>query len=294
MDGFLNIDKPGGMTSFDVIRRIKQIIPRGVKIGHLGTLDPMASGVLPIALGKATRVIPYIDDERKVYIAQLTLGVTSDTQDAWGEISYTGNTIFHQKHLENILKGFTGRLKQIPPMYSAVHYQGKRLYELAREGKTVARDERDITVYELQLLEINHDTELPVIKIQVDCSRGTYVRTLGHDIGTQLGTGALISGLIRICSGNFNITEAHSLENILENKQRLVNYLLPLDYPIQHLPALYIDSEQDIIALSNGQAIVLQDKPPEGLIRMYSGDNLLALARSYERSGMIKAERVFK
>jgi tRNA pseudouridine55 synthase len=294
LDGFLNIDKPRGMTSFDVIRRIKQIIPRGIKIGHLGTLDPMASGVLPIAMGKATRVIPYIDDERKVYIAQLTLGVTSDTQDAWGEISYTGNTNFHKKHLENILKDFTGRLKQIPPMYSAVHYQGKRLYELAREGKTVAREERYITVYELRLLEINQDTELPVIKIQVDCSRGTYVRTLAHDIGTQLGTGALMSGLIRIRSGNFSITEAHSLEKILENKQRLAHYLLPLDHPIQHLPTLNIDSEQDTIALSNGQAIVLKDKPPEGLMRVYAGDKLLALARSYEGSELIKAERVFK
>lgn len=296
MHGFLNVDKPGGMTSFDVIRKIKKIIPRKAKIGHLGTLDPMASGVLPIAVGKATRIIPYIEDERKEYIAQLTLGVVSDTQDAWGHISHTGKKDFQQQQLGDILKEFTGRIKQIPPMYSAVHHQGKRLYELAREGITVTREEREIVIHALQLLEVNQDSDLPVIKIKVVCSRGTYVRTLGHDIGAKLGTGALLSSLIRTRSGMFNIEQAFSLEKILQDKQQINQYLLPLDYPLAHMPAIHINSEQDINAIMNGQAVAIKDRLPDGLVRVYSpGDNLVALARSnYKEPGMIKAERVFK
>lgn len=296
MHGFLNVDKPGGMTSFDVIRKIKQVIPRGVKIGHLGTLDPMASGVLPVALGKATRVIPYIEDEHKVYLAQLTLGAVSDTQDAWGNITYTGNRDFNPEQLQAILKEFTGTTKQLPPMFSAVHHQGKRLYELAREGITVTREEREIIIHDLQVLEIDEETELPVVKIKVDCSRGTYVRTLGHDIGAKLGTGALLSSLIRIRSGMFTIEQASPLEKILQDKQQIDQYLLPLDYPLAHMPAIHIDSRQDIYALTNGQAVAINDQLPEGLMRVYDPENnLVALARNnYEDSGMLKAERVFK
>ncbi|MGS0764309.1 tRNA pseudouridine(55) synthase TruB [Syntrophomonas curvata] len=295
MQGFLNVDKPRGMTSFDVVRKIKKIIPRGIKIGHLGTLDPMAGGVLPLAIGKATRVIPYVEDERKVYIAQFTLGAVSDTQDAWGRVDYTGKKDFRAERLEGILQEFTGRIKQIPPMYSAVHHQGKRLYELAREGITVAREEREIVIHSLEILEINRDAELPVIKIKVDCSRGTYVRTLGHDIGVKLGTGALLSGLVRICSGRFNIEQASPLEKILQDQTSINHYLWPLDYPLTHLPAIQIDSREDLQAIMNGQAVAIKARLPQGLIRVYSPENsLVALARSnHEGAGMIKAERVF-
>ncbi len=296
MHGFLNIDKPQGMTSFEVVKKIKKIIPGKVKIGHLGTLDPMAGGVLPLAIGKATRIIPYIEDERKIYIAQFTLGAVSDTQDAWGRIDYTGKKDFRTEQLEDILQEFTGRIKQIPPMYSAVHYQGKRLYELAREGITVAREEREIVIHSLEILEINRDAELPVVKIKVDCSRGTYVRTLGHDIGVKLGTGALLSGLVRICSGQFNIEQALPLEKILQDQTLINHYLWPLDYPLAHLPAVHIDSGQDMNAIMNGQAVTVKARLPQGLIRVYSPENsLVALARSnYEGVGMIKAERVLK
>ena len=296
MHGFLNIDKPQGMTSFEVVKKIKKIIPGKVKIGHLGTLDPMAGGVLPLAIGKATRIIPYIEDERKIYIAQFTLGAVSDTQDAWGRIDYTGKKDFRTEQLEDILQEFTGRIKQIPPMYSAVHYQGKRLYELAREGITVAREEREIVIHSLEILEINRDAELPVVKIKVDCSRGTYVRTLGHDIGVKLGTGALLSGLVRICSGQFNIEQALPLEKILQDQTLINHYLWPLDYPLAHLPAVQIDSGQDMNAIMNGQAVTVKARLPQGLIRVYSRENsLVALARSnYEGVGMIKAERVLK
>jgi tRNA pseudouridine55 synthase len=296
LHGFLNIDKPQGMTSFEVVKKIKKIIPGKVKIGHLGTLDPMAGGVLPLAIGKATRIIPYIEDERKIYIAQFTLGAVSDTQDAWGRIDYTGKKDFRTEQLEDILQEFTGRIKQIPPMYSAVHYQGKRLYELAREGITVAREEREIVIHSLEILEINRDAELPVVKIKVDCSRGTYVRTLGHDIGVKLGTGALLSGLVRICSGQFNIEQALPLEKILQDQTLINHYLWPLDYPLAHLPAVQIDSGQDMNAIMNGQAVTVKARLPQGLIRVYSRENsLVALARSnYEGVGMIKAERVLK
>ena len=147
LHGFLNINKSEGMTSYDVIRKIKPLLPRKTKIGHLGTLDPMASGVLPLALGNATRIIPFIKNENKTYVATMTLGAVSDTLDAWGQVSYTGQTRFQEKDLRNILKEFTGNIKQLPPMYSAVHHQGQRLYELARQGISVEREEREVVVY---------------------------------------------------------------------------------------------------------------------------------------------------
>jgi len=295
LHGFLNINKPTGMTSFDVIRKIRQIIPRGVKIGHLGTLDPMASGVLPIALGKATRIIPYIEDEKKSYIAELTLGAISDTQDAWGQITYTGNTKFAVEDLQAILKQFSGTIKQIPPMYSAVHHQGKRLYEYAREGISVTRREREINIYSLQVLKIDKNSALPVIKLKIDCSRGTYIRTLCNDIGAQLGTGGLMSSLVRIYSGGFNIEQACPLEKIANNKLYLKQHLMPLDYPLQSIPAISIDSWQDIRDVMNGRAITLANKNVHGLLRLYNPEGkLIALARNTGDQGTIKPERVFK
>jgi tRNA pseudouridine55 synthase len=298
LHGFLNIDKPQGMTSFDVIRKIKPVLPRQCKLGHLGTLDPMASGVLPIAVGKATRVIPFIENEDKSYIATMTLGVVSDTQDAWGQITCTENKQFQVEKLKDILKGFTGRIKQIPPMYSAVHHQGKRLYELARQGVTVAREEREIVIYALNLLEINEKLDLPQVKIQVDCSKGTYVRTLCHDIGQVLETGALLSSLQRTRSGPFTIDQAYPLQQILQDKENISQYLLALDYPLANMPAIYLKSAEEADDILNGRAITINEEIADGMVRVFSTEaKLLALARNHSREvkpGLIKPERVFK
>jgi tRNA pseudouridine55 synthase len=299
LHGFLNINKPEGMTSYDVIRKIKPLLPRKTKIGHLGTLDPMASGVLPLALGNATRIIPFIKDENKTYLATMVLGAVSDTLDAWGEISYTDQTRFQVEDLRDILKEFTGNIKQLPPMYSAVHHQGQRLYELARQGITVNREERDVVVYAIELLDIDNKRDLPAVKIRVDCSKGTYVRTLCHDIGQRLGTGALLSSLIRTCSGNFTIAESYPLEEILHTTD-IEGYLLSIDYPIAIMPAFYIKSPEEIKAILNGRTIKTNTQLPDGIIRVYGnysdGDKLLALAQytSTNKQNLIKPERVFK
>jgi tRNA pseudouridine55 synthase len=297
LHGFINVNKPQGITSFEVIKKIKQIIPGRFKIGHMGTLDPMASGVLPVAVGKATRVIPYIKNDIKCYLAELTLGVVSDTQDIWGEVRRTGINHFDINHLHSILGKMTGNIMQIPPMYSALHYQGKRLYELARQGITVARKEREILIYSIQLLKVDLDSEFPLIKIKIKCSPGTYVRTLCHDIGEKLGTGGLLSSLIRVRSGNFNIENSYPLEQLWQNKQNISYYILPLDYPISTLPLVKIDSIEAIEAVMNGRMINIANAIPEGLIRLYAPTgHFIALAHSSYSEGkwMVKAERVFK
>ncbi|HPT70087.1 MAG TPA: tRNA pseudouridine(55) synthase TruB, partial [Syntrophomonas sp.] len=181
MHGFLNINKDPGMTSFDVLKKIKKIIPK-TKLGHLGTLDPMAAGVLPVAMGHATRLIEYIEDSDKTYHARMTLGGVSDTQDAWGNIERTGCSSYRSEDLLKILTEFTGTIKQIPPMYSAVHHQGQRLYELARQGLEVERIAREIEIKSLQMLRSGEDTEgNPTIELVIKCSKGTYIRTICHD-----------------------------------------------------------------------------------------------------------------
>lgn len=296
MHGFLNINKPGGMTSYDVIRKLKPLLPRKTKMGHLGTLDPMASGVLPLALGNATRIIPFINNENKTYLATMTLGAVSDTLDAWGQISYTGQTRFQEKDLKNILKEFTGNIKQLPPMYSAVHHQGQRLYELARQGIIVNREEREVVIYSIDLLDIDNKLDLPTIKIMVDCSKGTYVRTLCHDIGQRLGTGALLSSLIRTSSGDFTIEQSCPLEELLHTTN-IEEHLLGIDYPITAMPAFSIESSQEIDAILNGRMIKTNTKLPDGMVRVYANSHkLLALAISTGsgKQSLIKPERVFK
>lgn len=296
MHGFLNVDKPDGITSYDVIRRIKPLLPRKTKMGHLGTLDPMASGVLPLALGNATRIIPFIKNEDKTYLATMTLGAVSDTLDAWGQISYTGQTRYQEKDLRDILKEFTGNIKQLPPMYSAVHHQGQRLYELARQGITVSREEREVAIYSIDLLDIDNKLDLPAVKIRVDCSKGTYVRTLCHDIGQRLGTGAILSNLIRIRSGDFTIEQSCTLEELLHTTN-IEEHLLGIDYPITIMPALSIESPDDIDAILNGRMIKTSTKLPDGIVRVYANNHqLLALAVSTGNSeqSVIKPERVFK
>lgn len=278
MEGFLNVNKSSGMTSFDVIRYLKKVLPSATKMGHLGTLDPMAKGVLPIALGKATKLITYLEDEDKAYIAEMVLGGFSDTQDAWGRITYTGKTCFKEDDLYSILERYTGFIEQIPPMYSAVHYNGKRLYELAREGIVVERKSRRVFIKELKLLDIDKQRDLPVIKLYVECSRGTYIRTLCHDIGFELGTGAYMADLVRVRSGVFRLEDACSLEDITDI-DRLETLILPLDYPLQNMEAYYLTSEKEIRAVQNGNRIPCRSfRPGTDRVKLYKDNQLLAIA----------------
>ena len=220
--GFVNVFKPAGYTSAQIVARVRRIYgvyarDRKVAAGHLGTLDPQAAGVLPVAVGKATRLIPLLEDQRKAYAALLVLGRSTTTQDATGETVATGELPAHwERRLADTLPQFIGRIAQVPPMFSAVHHEGKRLYELAREGKQVERKARGVTIYGLSLL----GAEAPnLARIRVACSEGTYVRTLCEDIGEAIGVPAHMGALVREASGPFVLYESRTLEEIADDPQ---------------------------------------------------------------------------
>jgi tRNA pseudouridine55 synthase len=217
MLGFVNLFKPAGLTSAQAVGRVRRIFgvasgDRRLPAGHLGTLDPQAAGVLPIAVGKATRLIPLLEDRRKVYVCILAVGVATDTQDGVGRAVAT-QPVPHDwtDRLAAVLEDFVGRIEQTPPMYSAVHHEGKRLYELARQGVEVERKSRAITVYSLRLLGI----EAPAAaRLRVACSEGTYIRTLCYDLGQRIELPAHMGALVREASGPFVLSEALTLEAI--------------------------------------------------------------------------------
>ena len=277
-----------------MLRKLKKTLPRGTRLGHLGTLDPAAEGVLPVAVGQATRLIPFLGEEHKTYRARVSFGAVSDTQDAQGHIEYRGRPAFSREDLTKVMESFTGVIRQVPPMYSAVHHQGKRLYELARDGIEVQREPRAITIYRLELEDLAWADDYLRADLLVECSRGTYIRTLGHDMGQVLGTGAFLSGLVRVASGVFQLEQAVSLVRLCEEPPS--DFLLPLDYPLGHLAAVYLQDERQDQAIMNGQALAWPDPLPGGDVRVYSMEGrLIALGRSGGAEGTIlKPMRVLK
>ena len=222
MIGFVNVFKPAGPTSAQIVARVRRIYgiygrDKHVAVGHLGTLDPQAAGVLPVAVGKATRLIPLLTDQRKAYTGTLVLGRSTTTQDALGEtVAELEVPEKWEALLQTTLPQFVGKIVQTPPMYSAVHHEGKRLYELAREGKQVERKPRNATVYALSLI----GTEAPATaRLRVACSEGTYVRTLFEDIGAAMNLPAHMGALVREASGPFVLFEARTLDQIAEDPQ---------------------------------------------------------------------------
>lgn len=222
MLGFVNVFKPAGPTSAHVVARLRRIYgvysrDRKIAVGHLGTLDPQAAGVLPIAVGKGTRLIPLLTDQRKAYAAALVLGSSTTTQDALGDVLERADLPNDwQRRLQDVIPQFVGRITQIPPMYSAVHHEGKRLYELAREGKTVERKTRTITVYAITLLGTEPGG---TARIRISCGEGTYVRTLCEDLGKAIGVPAHMGALVREASGPFVLTEARTIDEIAADPQ---------------------------------------------------------------------------
>jgi len=216
LDGIINIYKDKGFTSHDVVAVVRRTINQK-KVGHTGTLDPDATGVLPVCVGKATKLADYIMAAEKTYIAEVTLGVTTDTLDSSGNVIETKEVNFSEEEIKNAVMSFVGEQEQIPPMYSAIKINGKKLYELAREGKEVDRKARRINIFDIEILSL----EMPdKIKIKVDCSKGTYIRTLCGDIGQKLGCGAHMSSLERTRSGSFvkeNSITLDELKNLCEN-----------------------------------------------------------------------------
>ena len=209
MDGIIVVHKEKGFTSFDVVAKLRGILKQK-KIGHTGTLDPDATGVLPVCLGCATKLCDMLTDTTKVYEAELLLGVETDTQDTSGTILRQKDVNVTEETVREAITSFVGEQKQIPPMYSALKVDGKKLYELAREGKTVERKARDIVIYNIEVLEI----ALPRVRMVVTCSKGTYIRTLCNDIGEKLGCGGAMASLIRRKTAGFTLEEAKTLDEI--------------------------------------------------------------------------------
>lgn len=216
MLGFVNVFKPAGPTSAQIVARLRRIYgvyagDRSIAVGHLGTLDPQAAGVLPVAVGKATRLIPLLTDQRKAYAGVMVLGAATTTQDALGETIASGEVPADwETSLRAAIPSFLGRVEQIPPMFSAVHHEGRRLYELAREGKSVERRPRTITIYAITLLGV----EPAAARLRISCGEGTYVRTLFADLGSKIGIPAHMGALVREASGPFVLSESRMLEEI--------------------------------------------------------------------------------
>lgn len=236
--GIIVIDKPTDWTSHDVVARLRRLLGER-RIGHGGTLDPMATGVLPVFVGRATRAVEFIMDGTKEYIAGLRLGVSTDTQDCTGSILEEKPVLVDQSTLEQTLSDFRGDLQQIPPMYSAIKQNGKKLYELARSGKEVERPPRSITIDTLELLEQCSESDY---LLRVVCSKGTYIRTLCHDIGQALGCGGALYSLRRTRSSCFTIDQAVSLDVVAEQaeKNRASGLLFPVDQCFLEYPALQV------------------------------------------------------
>lgn len=285
MNGLLIIDKPAGMTSFDVVRQLRRYCNTR-RVGHAGTLDPMATGVLPVALGFATRLIEYLMAGDKVYRATLQLGASTDTQDAEGQMVSTGDwTQVTRGSFEEACGGMTGTIMQIPPMYSALKQGGTPLYQLARQGIEVPREAREIRIDAIEILRF----EPPLVDLQVTCGKGTYIRTLCHDLGVRLGCGAHLTALRRTRNGIFDEDSSHSLEEI--RQLCAAGEALPLITPLQALadwPGIRVQGGA-VERLKNGVAPRLDEvcgtAGPGRLVRLMVGDRLAAVARYPELPG---------
>ncbi len=255
MNGILLVLKPPGMTSFDVVSWLRGGF--GVKrIGHAGTLDPAAVGLLPVCIGKAAKTIDWFQEFDKAYRAEMVLGITTNTQDGEGDILRQAAVSLHVDKLQAALNAFIGEYEQLPPMFSAVKVNGKRLYELARRGEEVARKTRKVTITRLHMLSAQLELEHPVVRFDVTCSKGTYIRTLCSDIGEKLGCGAYMSFLIRTRVGPFFIENAHTLEKIKNCSEEgtLASLLLPADTVFTRYPAVFADDPQ-LVRFINGAEI---------------------------------------
>ncbi len=259
MDGIINIYKEAGYTSFDVVAKLRGIL-RERRMGHTGTLDPQATGVLPVCVGKATKLCELLLDKEKTYEAVMLLGVTTDTEDMTGTVLTETKTQITEEEVRAAAEKFTGVYGQIPPMYSALKVDGKRLYELAREGKEVERMPREVEIFENTPLSFETDEEgfVKTVTLRVRCSKGTYIRSLLRDMGAFLGCGACMKSLVRTQAGAFEIRNAVTLAQVEQARDegRLSELILPLDSFLVKYPAVYVATEYNKY-LMNGNQLTL-------------------------------------
>lgn len=271
MDGIVIVDKPQGWTSQDVTARLRRVFGTR-RIGHGGTLDPMATGVLPVFVGRATRAVEFFEHAEKTYETVLRLGITTDTEDMTGTVLTEENVSFTEEQLQETLAAFRGEILQIPPMYSALKVNGQKLCDLARKGKTVERQPRPITIHELTLVERGENT----LRLRVRCSKGTYIRTLCKDIGEKLGCGGCMESLRRVAAGEYTIDEAVPLQTLLDTEEP-EKYLRDVDTMFRNYPAVTLTANQET-RCRNGNAFSVSLAP--GTYRAYSqGGEFLMLAK---------------
>ncbi len=278
--GFLIVDKPKGITSFDVVKKVRKLLSKRFKVGHTGTLDPLATGVLILAVGKATRFSEYLLKQDKCYIVKGRFGLSSDTYDLDGKIEEVPCLKINKDVLLKVLERFKGEIEQIPPPFSAIRIKGKRAYELARKGEKVELKSRRVKIYSLNLLDFSY----PDFELEVCCSSGTYIRTLIHDIGKALGCDAIVVELRRTKVGNVTIDEAVPLSKL--SKGNIRSFLIPAD-ELLDMPEIKISPEFKK-RFKNGAKIKVE--APDGLYKVYSGEEFLGVG--IVKSNLLKPEKV--
>ena len=283
MTGIVIVDKPAGWTSQDVTARLRRVFGTR-RIGHGGTLDPMATGVLPVFVGRATRGVEFFEHADKTYEAVLRLGTVTDTQDSTGTVLEKRPVTVTEAEFRDILPKFTGKIAQIPPMYSAIKVDGKKLYELARAGKEIERKPREITIFSLDLLEFTGETA----KIRVHCSKGTYIRTLCHDIGAALGCGGCMEALRRTAAGEYTLADSVELDTLL-NAERPEDYLRDVDTLFRQYPAVTL-TEKQTLRCRNGNSFSIA--LPEGSYRAYDGQGTFLMLAKVE-GGIMETVKSF-
>ncbi|EPR08236.1 tRNA pseudouridine(55) synthase TruB [Ruminiclostridium papyrosolvens] len=309
MNGILNVLKPAGMTSFDVIGFMRRITGQK-KIGHAGTLDPSAVGVLPLCIGNATRALEFMIDKDKVYRAELTLGISTDTQDSSGIVLDSYSVEVNDDEIKKTIMSFVGTIEQLPPMYSAIKIGGKKLYELARQGETIERESRTIQIYNIGIIRIWEDNvifesggvtkEFAVKKVLLDvhCSKGTYIRTLCNDIGEKLGCDGHMSFLVRTRAGYYDLDNALTIEEIvqLSETKSLEGHLLPVEKIFEEYDSINLTKEE-LFKYNNGVWLeVEKNKYINSFYRVYDNNSFLGLGEVFEKGSTLylKSKKFFK
>lgn len=288
-NGIINVYKESGFTSHDVVAKLRGILHQK-KIGHTGTLDPEATGVLPVCLGNATRLCDMITDKSKEYRAVLLLGVSTDTEDATGKILSTKAVNVTEEDIIKAVKSFIGEYNQIPPMYSALKVNGKKLCDLARKGIEIERKPREVFIYDIIIKKI----DIPEVTMTIKCSKGTYIRSLCRDIGEKLNTGGTMKSLVRTRTGIFSIENAVKLSEISKNMEdnNIDSLIMPTDSFFNEYPAVNVSGRNEML-VKNGNMIILPEFKGNN-IRVYLSDDLFAgIYRYDEASGSYKPEKMF-
>lgn len=293
--GIICVNKPQGFTSFDVIAKMRGIL-KMKRLGHAGTLDPMATGVLPVFAGRATKACDILPDHDKTYEAGFRFGTTTDTQDITGTVTKERPANVTSEQLENVLKNFRGNIMQVPPMYSAVSVGGKRLYELARQGKEIEREARAVTIYCLEITKFDESAQSGTLK--VSCSKGTYIRTLINDIGEALNCGGIMTSLVRTAACGFTLSDCVTLEQLQEaanSSGDFTEFVKPIESVFEGLPELRLSPAQEKM-YRNGVKLSLDKIKISGdgdTVKVYGSGGFIGTALPDHENGILRVHKNF-